>query len=77
MNTTDEELRDKMERRIYDDAQVQAQRSKCPTAKLGAEETTEGFAQRIRDLGTGLPAAAKDSMVLQRFREGLLTTLKL
>jgi hypothetical protein len=66
-----------MEARFYNDEQVQAQRSKFHTAKLGPDETVEDFAQRIRGLGTGLPEAADDAMLLQRFREGLPAMLKL
>jgi hypothetical protein len=77
ISATAEELWEKMEQRLYNDTQVQAQRSKFHTARLGTNETIEDFAQRIRDLGTGLPEAAEDSMLLQRFREGLTTTLKL
>jgi hypothetical protein len=77
ISATAVELWEKMEKRLYNDAQVQAQRSKFHTARLGTNETIEDFPQRIRDLGTGLPEAAEYSMILQRFREGLTTTLKL
>jgi hypothetical protein len=55
----------------------QSQRLKFHTAELGSEETIEDFAQRIRDLGSGHPEAADDAMMLQRFRKGLKTTLKI
>jgi hypothetical protein len=76
MNATAEELWDKMQRRLYSEAQVQAQHSRLHTVKLGADETIEDFSQRIRDLGTGLSEAAEDAMLRQSFREGVITTLK-
>jgi Retrotransposon gag protein len=77
INATAEELWEKMEKWLYNDGQVQAQRSKFHTARLGTNETIDDFAQRIRDLRTGLPEASEDAMLLQRFMDGLKTTLKL
>jgi phosphoserine phosphatase len=77
VDATAQELWDRMEARLYKDAQVQAQRSKLYTENLGPDDTIEDFAQRIRDLGEGLPEAADDAMLLQRFCEGLPAMLKL
>jgi hypothetical protein len=53
VDATAHEIWDRIEARLYNHAQVQAQRPKFHTAKLGPDETIEDFAQRIRYLGKG------------------------
>jgi hypothetical protein len=76
INAAAEELSDKMER-SYNDAQVQAHRSKFHKEWLSTNETIDDLCQRSRDLRTGLRETAEDAMFLKMFGEGLKTKLTL
>jgi hypothetical protein len=55
MNATAEELWDKMQRRLYSEAQVRAQHSRLHTVKLGADEVFSPSASGIWERGFRRP----------------------
>jgi hypothetical protein len=65
-----------MERRLYNVAQVQSQRSKFYEACMNRGESVGEFAERLRELAVGLPESIEDFVLQQRLIVGLPEYLK-
>jgi hypothetical protein len=72
-----ETLWDLMRSRLYNTSQGQSQRDRFTSAHMARDETVGLLAERLRDLAYGLPETLSDEMLLQRFRDGLHTNLKI
>jgi Retrotransposon gag protein len=65
-----------MQGRLYNTAQVQSQRARFISATMKKDESVEEFAERLRQLASGLPETTTDDVLLQRLRDGLPSALK-